>query len=149
MELEIANYTQVNLTIEKCYSGFLNLWSEYFGIIHAKVLAAALSTMCDAQEVSEWDQFLMKLGPEFEVVRAGLLNCDPVPSLDVCLGELLREEQWLASQSNLGANISSSDVVTFAYIAQGRGKGKLWFFYCEGYGHIARTCPQTVCIYCK
>jgi hypothetical protein len=44
----------------------------------------------------------MKLRPEFESARAGLLNRDPVPSLDVCLGELLREEQRMATQSVIG-----------------------------------------------
>lgn len=44
----------------------------------------------------------MKLKPEFEIARARLLNRDPVPSLDVCLGELLREEQRMATQSVIG-----------------------------------------------
>ena len=42
---------------------------------------------------SQRDQFLMKFRPEFEHVRAILLNCDMIPSLDICLGDLLRDEQ--------------------------------------------------------
>lgn len=83
LELEIANYTQGNLNIEQYYSGFLNLWSEYSGLVYAKVLATALSALQEVQVVSTRDQFLMKLQPAFEVVRASLLNRDPVPSLDV------------------------------------------------------------------
>jgi hypothetical protein len=38
------------------------------------------------------DHFPMKLHPEFEVIYSNLMNWDPFPSLDVCFGELLREE---------------------------------------------------------
>lgn len=41
---------------------------------------------------SQRDQFFMKLRPKFETARAGLINRNLVPSLDVCLRELLREE---------------------------------------------------------
>jgi hypothetical protein len=43
------------------------------------------------------DQFLMKLHPEFEATRSNLMNRDPSPSLDICFGESLREEQRLLS----------------------------------------------------
>lgn len=36
----------------------------------------------------------------------------------MCLGELLREEQRLATQANMGADISSSDVEAVAYVAK-------------------------------
>ena len=92
LELEIANYSQGNLSIDQFYGGFLNLWSEYSSIVHAKIPQAALSALQDVHAESQRDQFLMKLRSEFETTRAGLLNHDPVSSLDVCLGELLREE---------------------------------------------------------
>ncbi|KAJ6978380.1 hypothetical protein NC653_026695 [Populus alba x Populus x berolinensis] len=38
---------------------------------------------------------------EFEAVRASLINRSSVPTLDECLGELLREEQRLATQHEL------------------------------------------------
>lgn len=45
LELEISNYNQGNLTIEQFYSGFINLWSEYSAIVHAKVPPAALAAL--------------------------------------------------------------------------------------------------------
>ena len=78
--------------LELFYGGFLNLWSEYLSIVHAKVPQAALSALQDVHAESQRDQYLMKLRSEFETTRAGLLSRDPVPSLDVCLSELLREE---------------------------------------------------------
>jgi hypothetical protein len=62
----------------------------------------------------------MKLSPEFEIARAGLLNRDSVPSLDVCLGELLPEEQRMATQSVIGESNETSEVVDVTYVAQGK-----------------------------
>ncbi|CAL9057357.1 unnamed protein product [Musa banksii] len=69
------------------------LWShidgKYSVIIYSKVPKEALADLQAVHEVSRCDQFLMKLRPEFEVAQVGLLNRNPVPSLDVCLGESL------------------------------------------------------------
>lgn len=59
----------------------------------------------------------MKLRPKFENARAGLINRPPIPSLEVCLGELLREEQRLASQLGLAQDASSYEMVNMAYVA--------------------------------
>lgn len=85
----IGNFSQGNLSIEQYYSGFLNLWSEYSDIVNAKVPKEVLSAIQIVQEESKSDQFLMKLRPEFKIARAGLLNRNPVPSLDICVGVLL------------------------------------------------------------
>lgn len=74
--------------------------------------------MAALQEIDKWDQFLMKLRTEFEVAQASLLNHDPIPFLDVCFSELLREKQRLTTQTTMEANISSSNVVIVAYAAQ-------------------------------
>jgi hypothetical protein len=52
-------------------------------------------------------QFLIKLRPEFEVTRSNLMNRDPSPSLDVCFGELLREEQRLLTQATFQQDSNS------------------------------------------
>jgi hypothetical protein len=97
LKLDIGNYCQGNLSIEQFYSGFINLWNDYTGLVHSQVPQAALAALQVVHSESQRDQFLMKLRPEFENARAGLINRTPVPSLEVCLGELLREEQRLAS----------------------------------------------------
>lgn len=63
LELEINNFSQGNLSIEQYYSGFINIWSEYSGIIYSKVSQAALTSLQEIHEVSKRDQFLMKLRP--------------------------------------------------------------------------------------
>ncbi len=45
LELEIGNYKQGNLSIDQFYAGFLNLWSEYSGIIYSKVPKEALASL--------------------------------------------------------------------------------------------------------
>ena len=66
----------------------------------------------------------MKLRPEFEAVCAALLNRHPFPSLDVCVGELLQEEQRLLTQAALSRDSSISIAIAVAYTAQDKGKGR-------------------------
>lgn len=153
LELDIATYRQGSLSIQDYYSGFLNLWAEHSAILHADVSKESLAAVQQVYEVGKRDQFLMKLRPEFEVVRAALLNRSPSPSLDVCLGELLREEQRLLTQGSMTHDNFVSDAVSVAYSAEGKGKGRdmttVQCFCCKQFGHIARNCSKKFCNYCK
>ncbi|RVX06405.1 Retrovirus-related Pol polyprotein from transposon TNT 1-94 [Vitis vinifera] len=135
------------------YSAFLTLWHEYADLVTADVPIAALSTIQAIHATTRRDQFLMKLRPEYESVRSSLLNRSPVPSLDICFGELLREEQRLSTQAILEQSHGSSGTTTVAYAAQGRRppmhSKNLQCFCCKEYGHIAATCPKKFCSYCK
>lgn len=124
LELDIANYKQGDLSIQEYYSGFLNLWTEHSAIIHAKVPKTSLVAVQEVYNTSGRDQFLMKLRSEFEVVRGALLNRNPVPSLDTCVGELLKEEQRLITQGAMSHDATSSKPVAIAYASQSRGKGR-------------------------
>ena len=62
----------------------------------------------------------MKLHPEYESVRSSLPNRSLVPSLDICFGELFREEQHLSTQAILEQSHGSSGTAIVAYAAQGR-----------------------------
>ncbi|PSR85332.1 Zinc finger protein [Actinidia chinensis var. chinensis] len=79
------------------------------------------------------------------------MNRDPSPSLDVCFGELIREEQRLATQSKFQQDKMTSKAV--AYVAYGKSKGrdiqKVQCFSCKEYGHIAAYCSKKSCNYCK
>ncbi|KAJ0103258.1 hypothetical protein Patl1_03682 [Pistacia atlantica] len=55
------------------------------GFTPSQVPKAAFTALQMVHSKSQRDQFLMKLRPEFESARAGLINCTPVPSLEVCL----------------------------------------------------------------
>ena len=91
---------------------------------------------------------MMKLRSEYEPVHAYLVNRDPIPFLDFCFGELLREER-LHTQ-----NIMEQTRVTHvAYAAYSRGRGskmkKTQCYNYKRYEHIAPHCPNKVCNYCK
>ncbi|MCI54447.1 hypothetical protein A2U01_0075697, partial [Trifolium medium] len=62
----------------------------------------------------------MKLHPEFEVVRGALLNRNHIPSLDTCVGELLREEQRLLTQGVMSNEVVTSEPMMIAYATQSR-----------------------------
>ncbi|XP_073223425.1 uncharacterized protein [Cicer arietinum] len=74
------------------------------------------TSLADVQAVyntSKWDQFLMKLRPEFTVVRGALLNRNYVPYLDTCIGELLKEEERLLTQGIMSQDSVTSEPVAY------------------------------------
>ena len=93
----------------------------------------------------------MKLRPEFEAIHSNLMNHVPSSSLDTCFGELLREEQRLATQTTLQQNSIPNNAV--AYAAHGKGKVRnMQLVQCysyKEYGHIAANCAKKSCNYCK
>ena len=112
---------------------------------------AALSTIQNHHKTSQCDQFRMKLCSKYESVHSSLLNRSHVPSLNICFGELFREEQRLSTQAILEQSHGSFETTTIAYAAQGHGspvKNLQCFCYKE-YGHIAVNCPKKYCSYCK
>jgi len=153
LEYEMTNFTQGSLSIEEYFSGFQNLWANYSDIVYPNVPAAALSVVQAVHETSKRDQFLMKLRSDFETVRSNLMNRHPVPSLDACLSELLREEQCIVTQAAMEHRANVIAPVSVAYAAQGKNKDRdmhaIQCFSCKAFGHITRDCPKQFCNYCK
>ncbi|KAG7982853.1 hypothetical protein I3843_04G074200 [Carya illinoinensis] len=139
LEHAIAMFQQGSLSIQDYYSAFLTLWHEYADLVTADVPVDALSTIQTLHATSRRDQFLMKLRSEYESVRSSLLNRSPVPSLDICFGELLREEQRLSTQAILEQSHSRPSI----------NSKILQCFYYKEYGHIAANCSKKFCSYCK
>ncbi|XP_058075833.1 uncharacterized protein LOC131224330 [Magnolia sinica] len=101
LENDLAAYSQGTLFVQEYFCDFQNLWAEFSDIVYADVSIESLSAVQVVHKVCKRDQFLMKLRPEFESIRSNLMHRDPSPSLDVCFGALLREEQCLLTQSSL------------------------------------------------
>ena len=83
------------MSIQEFYSSFENPWAGYTEIVYASVPPEGLIAIQSVHETSKRDQFLMKLRGEFEAIMSNLMYGEPVPLLDICVGELLREEQRL------------------------------------------------------
>ena len=124
LEYEMANFTQGSLSIEEYFSGFQTLWADYCYIVYANVPTTTLSAIREVHATSKRDQFLMKLRPDFEIARSNMMNRHPVPSLDACLSELLREEQRIVTQAAIEHRAIVSAPVSLAYAAQGRHTGR-------------------------
>lgn len=130
---EIAEYNQGDKTVQEYYSGFMTLWIEYTSFMYATIPDQAIGLIQKVNESTQRHQFLMKLRHEFEPVRASLLNRSPTPSLDVCLQELLREEQRCKSQAILDLHKSDhlATPVANAYLAKDkRDMSKIQCFRC-------------------
>ncbi|XP_074592293.1 uncharacterized protein LOC141848078 [Curcuma longa] len=154
LELELSQLSQGGMSIQEFYSSFENLWAEYTDIVYASVPPEGLFAIQSVLETSKRDQFLMKLRKDFEAIRSNLMNREPVPSLDICVGELFREEQRLITQAVMEQNAQNSTPIPVAYAAQGRYKGRrdmtnVQCYSCKGFGHIATDCTKKFCNYCK
>ena len=142
------------MSIQEFYSSFGNLWVDYTDIVYASVPPEGLIAIQSIYETSKRDQFSMKLRMEFEAIRSNLMNREPVPLLDICVGELLWEEQRLLTQAVLEQKAQNSAPIPVAYAAQGRSKGGRYItnvqcYSCKGFGHIAVSCTKKFGNYCK
>ncbi|XP_039687391.1 uncharacterized protein [Medicago truncatula] len=151
LEHDIALFKQDSLSISEFYSQFMNLWAEYTEIVYADLTSEGLSSVQSVHETTKRDQFLMKLRSEFEGIRSNLMHRNPVPSLDACFNDMLREEQHLLTQSIIEDQKVST--VPVAYVARGKTRSHdmsvVQCFCCKKLGHYASNCPDKVCNYCK
>ncbi|KAL5775799.1 hypothetical protein ACOSP7_013356 [Xanthoceras sorbifolium] len=141
-ELELSLLFQGSMSIPEFYSSFGNLWAEYTDIVYASVPPEGLIAIQSVHETSKRDQFLMKLRGKFEGIRSNLMNRNLVPLLDICLGELLREEQRLTTQVFMERKAQNSTPIRVAYAARAKSKGgrdmnNIQCYSCKGFGHIA------------
>ena len=117
---------------------------------YATVSKTEIPKLQKSHKDSQRDQFVMKLCREFESIRSKLMNKDPLPSLDVCLNEFLREERHLFTQNIMA---QKGNVLDNAYAAQAKPRNhdlsKTRCYSCKEYGHLANQSKKKLCNYCK
>lgn len=143
LETELAKYIQGDKTVQDYYNGFLTSWNELDATELSNVPTESVSSVIKIQQNSHISQSLMTLCPEFESVRAALVNMEVTPDLDTCVQEILREEIRLQSQNTLNEEpkafvAPSSD--TMALIST--KEKQVQCFECKGFGHMARNCEK-------
>ncbi|CAN0905649.1 hypothetical protein LINGRAHAP2_LOCUS23789, partial [Linum grandiflorum] len=106
LEYELANLTQGEQTINQYYMVATRLWTELDLLKASKLTATEEAAVLKERRKSRTLQFLMKLHPEFEYVRAQLLSSDDL-DIDKVLGELPRVEIRLCTQTKLDSAVSS------------------------------------------
>ncbi|CAN0912554.1 Retrovirus-related Pol polyprotein from transposon RE1 [Linum grandiflorum] len=99
LEYELANLTQGEQTINQYYMAATRLWTELDLLKASKLTATEEAAVLKERRKSRTLQFLMKLRPEFESVRAQLLSSDDL-DIDKVLGELSRVEIRLCTQTS-------------------------------------------------
>ena len=73
-DTELAKYCQGDKSVEEFYTGFLTLWNEKDSMILAFVPSESASHVLSVQQEAQISQFHINLMPEFESVRADLMN---------------------------------------------------------------------------
>ncbi|XP_060182796.1 uncharacterized protein LOC132612709 [Lycium barbarum] len=95
------------------YSGLMAIWSEQDQSFGGNLSSTGLKEVMLEKKKTRVVQFLMKLRPDFEPIRANILNRETLPDIDVVFGELVREE----TQMNTQAAMDSSYTVDTAMYA--------------------------------
>ncbi|CAL1369837.1 unnamed protein product [Linum trigynum] len=96
----IANLSQGDLDVRSYYQSALHLWTEEDMLSLAVTKGQVVPAMLQERKRLRLMQFLAKLRPEFEPVRASLLHRN-ISSLDDVVAELIREETRLRSQAQV------------------------------------------------
>ncbi|CAL1377585.1 unnamed protein product [Linum trigynum] len=153
IESELATFTQGDRDIRSYYQALVTRWTEQDMLVASFSDTPATAASIRDRDRSRLMQFLMKLRPEFEAVRASILHRN-VSSIDEALSELFREETRLRSLSRLGGSNDTAFAIGRAGGSrphfQQSGTSHLTCHYCREVGHIQPHCRQNnFCIYCK
>ncbi|XP_049364480.1 uncharacterized protein LOC125829272 [Solanum verrucosum] len=121
-------------------------------VFSASIPAAGLKDFMTTMKRTRTVQFLMKLRPELEHLRASILNKEKLPALEVVVSEVLREETRLCSQSSI-ENSLTMDTAFAAYkssSSSGNSNKPVQCYHCKETGHIISHCKKrNYCNYCK
>ncbi|CAL1374387.1 unnamed protein product [Linum trigynum] len=98
VEVELAALFQGSLDVTSYYNAARNLWTEQDMIIASLLTTAGTQEVKAEREKIRLMQFLMRLNPEFETIRASLLNRENL-RIEGVLGALIQEETRLRTQA--------------------------------------------------
>ncbi|GMY18199.1 hypothetical protein FCV25MIE_13438 [Fagus crenata] len=124
------------------------LWNE-MDMMDTDIAEAVFATIVTMRQSSRMRHFLMKLRPEFEPVRAVILNQGTKASLDDIIVDLLAEETRLNSLSSSDEPIDTALIAT-SYKGKGRALSIVQCHFCHEIEHVSKNCrKRNFCNYCK
>uniref|UniRef100_A0A2N9GK30 Integrase catalytic domain-containing protein n=1 Tax=Fagus sylvatica TaxID=28930 RepID=A0A2N9GK30_FAGSY len=148
LEKDLNSLSQGSKSIQEFYSTMMLLWNE-MDMMDTDIAEAALTTIVKMRQSSRMRHFLMKLRPEFEPVRAAILNQGTKASLDDIIVDLLAEETRLNSLSTSDEPIDTALIAT-SYKGKGRALSSVQCHFCHEMGHVSKNCrKRNFCNYCK
>jgi len=144
LERLLAESIQAEKNVRCFYSALLTLWAEQDQVFSASIPAAGLKDFMTTMKRTRTVQFLMKLRPEFEHLRASILNREKLPALEVVVSEVLREETRLSSQASM-ENSLTMDTALAAYKSSSSSANSnkhVQCYHCKETGHIISHCKK-------
>ncbi|KAF3618589.1 hypothetical protein FXO37_34117 [Capsicum annuum] len=143
--------TQGEKSVRCFYSGLLRLREEQDQYFAASISVAGLKDFMTTMKRTRTVHFLMKLRSEFEPLRASILNREKLPTLDVVVSEVLREETWLGSHASMGNSLFVDTVMAAYRNSSSKNSMKLvQCYHCKETGHVISHCKKrNYCNYCK
>ncbi|KAK4721334.1 hypothetical protein R3W88_011567 [Solanum pinnatisectum] len=94
-------------------------------------------------------QFLMKLRPNFEPIRASIFNKATLPNIDVVFGELIRKETHINTLTfmdlsyTIDAAMYTLKGIHKSYKQSSFKKSRPKYFECKEHGHSTSHCKKT------
>ncbi|CAN0827320.1 Retrovirus-related Pol polyprotein from transposon RE1 [Linum grandiflorum] len=153
LETEIARLHQGELDVSAYYQAAIHLWNEQDLLTAASKSADVSYDVLKERASSRLMQFLMKLKPDFEGIRAFLLYRN-ITDIGEVIGELIREETRLRSQAQIDIHSTAPGSAFAVQPSKPQfhrtPSGEIIFHFCKEPGHIQIHCKKrNICNYCK
>ncbi|KAG5568180.1 hypothetical protein H5410_064800 [Solanum commersonii] len=86
------------------YSGLMAIWSEQDQSFGGNLSYTGFKEGMLERKKTRVFQFLMKLRPDFNPIKANILNRETLPNIDVVFGELIREETYINTLASMDSS---------------------------------------------
>uniref|UniRef100_A0A3Q7GIY7 CCHC-type domain-containing protein n=1 Tax=Solanum lycopersicum TaxID=4081 RepID=A0A3Q7GIY7_SOLLC len=152
LERLLAESIQGDKNVFCFYFVLFTLWAEQDRVFYGSIPAGGLKDFMTMMKRTRTVQFLMKLRPEFEHLRASILNRERLPALEVVVSEVLREETQMSSQASMKNSLTmDTSLATYKSSSSSVNSNKPFqCYHCKETGQIISHCKkQNYCNYCK
>ncbi|KAH0682855.1 hypothetical protein KY290_021456 [Solanum tuberosum] len=101
LEHTLSEYKHGDKDIQSYYSGLMAIWSEQDQSFGGNLSSTSFKEVMLERKKTRVVQFLMKLRPDFEPIRANIINRENLSDIDVIFGELICEETCINTLASM------------------------------------------------